>query len=151
MPSVVATPAAVAVAAGTPAELSRVLGAPRTMLAGSALSPAERFRAIGVLANASGQGAALISVDKQAPRPFRVGASVAPGFILKAVKLREVLLEDSLQGELSLPLPDPATARLEERITDARSDNVPAPLPNTPDAEAGPPSLPPIRGEPRAP
>ena len=151
MPAVDAVPATVAVVAGTPAELARVLGAPRPTLAGSALAPAERFRVIGVLASASGQGAALISVDKQAPRPFRVGASVAPGFVLKSVTLREVLLEDSLHVELSLPLPDPAMAKTEERSTEARSNNASAPLPITPAEEAGPPPLPSIRGEPRAP
>jgi len=154
-------PSPAAAVAGTPAELARVLGAPRPALEGSALAPAERFRVIGVLASASGQGAALISVDKQAPQPFRVGASVAPGFVLKAVKLREVLLEDSMQGELSLPLPDPATAKQEERSTEARSDSAlafppaqppqPVPLPNTPQAEPGPPLLPSIRGAPSAP
>jgi general secretion pathway protein C len=149
--AIVAAPTPPAVAAGTTAELARVLGAPRPALAGSVLGPAERFRVIGVLASASGQGAALISVDKQAPRPFRVGASVAPGFVLKAVKLREVTLEGSLQGELSLPLPDPATTKTEEPNTELRSDNAlvfpppqqpqPVPLPNTPEAEAGPPSI----------
>ena len=150
-PAVDAVPATPAVVAGTPAELARVLGAPRPVLSGSALGPAERFRAVGVVASASGQGAALIAVDKQAPRPFRVGASVAPGFVLKAVKLREVTLVDSLQVEVSLPLPDPAKTKPEERSTEARNGNAPATLPNPPDAEAGPPTLPSIRGEPRAP
>lgn len=150
-PAAVATPAATAVVASTPAELARVLGAPRPTLSGSALSPAERFRAIGVIASATGQGAALIAVDKQAPRPFRVGASVTRGYVLKAVKLHEVLLVDSLQGEISLPLPDPATVKPEEHSTEARSGNAPAPLSNLPDAEAGPPSLPSIRSEPRTP
>ena len=66
-----------------------------------------------------------------------------------------------MQGELSLPLPDPATAKQEERSTEARSDSAlafppaqppqPVPLPNTPQAEPGPPLLPSIRGAPSAP
>jgi hypothetical protein len=53
----------------------------------------------------------------------------------------------------TLPLPDPATAK-----PDARNNNALALLPpnqgpvvNAAEAEAGPPSLPSIRGEPRTP
>jgi general secretion pathway protein C len=146
-------PAPTAVAVGTPAELARVLGAARATWADAALVLAERFRVIGVLASASGQGTALISVDKQPARPFRVGASVAPGFVLKAVTLREVLLLDSLQAELSLPLPDPKAAKNEEPIVgEAPSNNMPPnALPPPSQEETGPPSLPTIRGEPRLP
>ncbi len=117
--------------------------------------PTERFRAIGVIASASGQGAALISIDKQPPKTFRVGASIAPGFVLKTVTQREIMLADSLLGAVTatLPLPDPATAK-----PDARNNNALALLPpnqgpvvNAAEAEAGPPSLPSIRGEPRTP
>ncbi len=162
-PALAALPTPLSVVAGTPTELARVLGAPRPALAGSALGPTERFSVIGVLASASGQGAALISVDKQPPRPFRVGASIAPGFVLKAVKQREVLLEDSLQVEFSLPLPEPtpappSTLPVLPALTPP-SDMMPvpvpvpspSPVPETPAAEAGPPSLPTIRGLPRAP
>jgi general secretion pathway protein C len=144
-------PAPTSVAVGTPAELARVLGAARTTWADAALGLADRFRVIGVLASASGQGTALISVDKQPARPFRVGASVAPGFVLKAVTLREVLLLDNLQAELSLPLPDPKAAKNEEPSMDETpSNNVPPPAPPSQE-EAGPPSLPTIRGAPRPP
>ncbi len=149
-PAVAAVPAPPIVVAGTPAELARVLGAPRPALAGSAQGPAERFSVIGVLASASGQGAALISVDKQPPRPFRVGASIAPGFVLKAVKQREVLLEDRLQVEFSLPLPEPTPAP-QSALPALTPPSDMMPVPETPAAEAGPPSLPTIRGMPRAP
>jgi general secretion pathway protein C len=146
-------PAPTAVDVGTPAELARVLGAARSKWAVSALSLTERFRVIGVMASVSGQGSALISVDKQPARPFRVGASVAPGFVLKAVRLREVLLLDNVQAELSLPLPDPKAAKNEEPIMgEAPSNNTSPPaLPPPSQEEAGPPSLPTIRGEPRPP
>ena len=155
-PAVAAVPAPPTAVAGTPAELARVLGAPRPALAGSALGPVDRFSVIGVLASASGQGAALISVDKQPARPFRVGASVAPGFVLKAVKLREVTLVDSLQVEFALPLPEPVSAPLAELPALPPPSEMmpvlsPSPLPEMPAAEAGPPSLPTIRGMPRAP
>ncbi len=141
------------VAVGTPAEIARVLGAARPAWAASKLDLVERFRVIGVMASVSGQGTALISVDKQPARPFRVGASVAPGFVLKAVTLREVLLLDNLQAELSLPLPDPKTAKNEEpSMNEAPNNNASPPaLPPTSQEEAGPPSLPTIRGAPRPP
>jgi general secretion pathway protein C len=146
------------VALGTPAELARVLGAARPTLAGSELGLAERFRVVGVMASASGQGTALISVDRQPARPFRVGASVAPGFVLKAVTQRQVLLLDSLQAELSLPLPDPTEAREatkatdeEPRMNEAPSNSPPPPASAPFQEEAGPPLLPTIRGAPRAP
>ena len=120
---------AVPVVAGTVAELARVLGAPRPALAGAAPGPTERFRVIGVIASASGQGAALMSVDKQPARPFRVGSNIAPGFVLKAVTQREIKLADSVQGEVTatLPLPDPAKVK-----TDALDNNLPRLLPSAP-------------------
>jgi len=145
-------PAPAPVAVSTPAELARVLGATRTTWTGSELVLAERFRVMGVLASASGQGTALISVDKQPARPFRVGASVAPGFVLKAVTQWEVLLLDNLQAELSLPLPDPTTGKSEEPSMDeAPSHSAPPPVSAPFQEEAGPPLLPTIRGAPRPP
>jgi general secretion pathway protein C len=141
-----AAPAPNPVVAGTAAELARVLGAPRPTLAGAALGPTERFNAIGVMASASGQGVALVSVDKQPARPFGVGASIAPGFVLKSVSQREIKLADSVQGEVTLPLPDPAKVK-----SDALGNNPPALLPSVLETEAGPPSLPSIRGAPRTP
>jgi general secretion pathway protein C len=126
---VAAAPSSVPVVAGTAAELARVLGAPRPALVGAAPGPTERFRAIGVIASASGQGAALMSVDKQPARPFRVGSNIAPGFVLKAVTQREIKLADSVQGEVTatLPLPDPAKLK-----PDAPSVNLPRLLPSAP-------------------
>ncbi len=152
---VTATLATVPVVAGTVAELSRVLGAPRPALAGASISPVERFRVIGVIASASGQGVALMSVDKQPPRPFSVGSNVAPGFVLKSVTQRDVSLADSLQGAVTatLPLPDPTNVK-----KDVLSNNSPAllpnqsePLKNSVEVDASPPSLPTIRGAPSVP
>jgi general secretion pathway protein C len=151
-----ATPAPdpVPVLAGTAAELARVLGAPRPALAGAAMSPNERFRAIGVMASASGQGVALIAVDRQPPRPFRVGSSVAPGFVLTSVTQRELMLAESRQGAVTatLPLPDPA-----KLTTEAPGNDSPAPplarsvaVPNPVDVETSP-APPSIRAAPNAP
>ena len=144
-------PVPVPVLAGTAAELARVLGAPRPTLAGAAMGPTERFRAIGVIASASGQGAVLMSVDKQPPRPFRVGASVAPGFVLKAVTQRDISLADSVQGAVTvtLPLPDPTKVKTETLSNDSPAQS--GSLQNTVEPDAGPPSRPTIRGAPSAP
>ena len=87
------------------AELARALG--RSAPAPE-FTPAQRFVLLGVLARPSGRGAALIAVDGAPPRPFAVGAELAPGFVLQRLAPREVLLGESAQGpvKLSLPLPD---------------------------------------------
>jgi general secretion pathway protein C len=153
--AVATVPTLVPVVAGTATELARLLGAPRPALAGPALSPTERFRVYGVIASASGQGTALVSVDKQPPRPFSVGSGIAPGFVLKSVTQREVRLSDSMQGAVTavLPLPDPTKVK-----GDVPSNNLealvlvpPEPLQNSAEPEAGPPSQPNMRGPPSTP
>ena len=147
-----AAPAYMTVVTGTVAELARVLGAPRPTLGGAALGSTDRFRAIGVIASASGQGAALISIDKGPPRPFRVGASIAPGFLLKEVSPREAKLADSLQGAVTatLPLPDPGKMKFEALNNNSQAPlpAQPDPLPNTAEVDAGRILQPTMRGAP---
>lgn len=90
-----------------PETLAKLLGAqPRVQAA--PLGPADRFKVMGVIASASGRGTALIAVDGQAPRPYSVGAELAPGFVLQAVKQKELTLTDSNGAVLAtLPLPEP--------------------------------------------
>jgi general secretion pathway protein C len=157
LPAQSPVPVPVTVVAGTTTEMARVLGVPRPGLALAAMRPADRFRAVGVIASASGQGAALIAVDKQPPKPFVVGTTVAPGFVLKAVTQREVRLADSVQGAVTatLPLPDPSKVK-----SDAGSNN-PALLNGLPavektainaaETDASPPSQPSIRSAPNPP
>ncbi|MCU0941054.1 MAG: general secretion pathway protein C [Hydrogenophaga sp.] len=108
---------AVMATAPEPASLARVLGAPPELAASvqpvSAPPLASRFQLIGVVADAADGGAALIAVDGQPPRPYRVGASLDGGLVLQSVQRRSVRLAPSAQGtgqaiELSLPEP-PAT------------------------------------------
>lgn len=54
---------------------------------------ASRFVLLGVVAGRSHRGAALIAVDGQAARPYRVGAEVVPGYRLAAVAPRRATLE----------------------------------------------------------
>jgi len=140
--------------AGSVNELALVLGAPPGATAGAAPGLAQRFRLWGVMASASGQGAALLSLDGQPPRTFSVGAEVAPGLVLQAVGPREAMLAASLQGPviLTLQVPDlPAGSGAAPSAPAGLGDGAAtAPMP-VPDAR--PASDPPVRssrsGEPR--
>lgn len=94
-----------------PEVLARLLGAQPSAPAVVA-SPAERFKVMGVIASASGQGTALVAVDGQPPRPFKVGAELAPGFVIRSVSQKELTLATRPGGDalVTLPLPEPGTA-----------------------------------------
>jgi general secretion pathway protein C len=93
-----AAPIAKPVPAVSVIELARVLGAPPEALNGVAAGLAQRFRLAGVIASASGQGAALLSMDGQPARTFLVGAEIASGLWLQSVGPGEAMLAGSLQG-----------------------------------------------------
>jgi general secretion pathway protein C len=59
---------------------------------------ASRFQLLGVVADADQQGAALISVDGNPARPFRVGAQVAEGYVLHSLDLRAASLGASVDA-----------------------------------------------------
>jgi len=119
-----APPGTVAVQPGVGArgDLARLFGAeaPAPVLAAAAPVPDNRFQLVGVLsprgAQASREGVALIAVDGAPAKAFRVGASVADGTVLQAVRARGVTLgprggEATASLELSPP-PVPATGTL---------------------------------------
>jgi general secretion pathway protein C len=93
-------------------ELARVLGAPPEALNGVAAGLAQRFRLAGVIASASGQGAALLSMDGQPARTFLVGAEIASGLWLQSVGPAEAMLAGSMQGPVmaTLRVPELPTA-----------------------------------------
>lgn len=110
-------------AAGLSAPVAGVTGAPavdsqavaRALGAGVAavLAPAEqapaasRFSLLGVVADTSSGGAALISVDGKPARPFAVGASVDGRLLLQSVTGRRAALAADRNGpaEVTLELP----------------------------------------------
>ncbi|MBS3911994.1 MAG: general secretion pathway protein C [Hydrogenophaga sp.] len=112
---VAAAPMAVPVV--EPALVARALGmVPQAVTTDGAQAPGaapSRFVLLGVVALGADQGAALIGMDGQPPRPYRVGAVIDGGLVLQAVNRRSVRLGPTLQGpasvELSLP-ETPATA-----------------------------------------
>lgn len=99
-----------AVAAPEAEALARLLGAQPTLSAAPA-TPADRFKVMGVIASASGRGAALIAVDGQAPRAYRVGSELAPGFVLHSVAPSALNLSASPGGNVlvTLPVPKPGS------------------------------------------
>ncbi len=71
------------------------------------IAQSSRFQLWGVVAGASGQGSALIAVDGQPPRAFRVGQTVTEGVVLQGLGPKQAQLGASAQGaalfSLSLP------------------------------------------------
>lgn len=84
-PPAVAAPQAVA----DPAAVAQLLGAvPSQATVVATPEAASRFSLLGVVADSDGQGAALLVVDGKPPKPFRVGAKVADGYVLQSVTTR---------------------------------------------------------------
>jgi general secretion pathway protein C len=64
-----------------------------------------RFVLTGVIAGrAHSQGAALISVDGKAPKPYRVGGQIEAGLVLQSVAPRRAVLAPSTDGPPSFTL-----------------------------------------------
>lgn len=67
-----------------------------------------RLVLVGVLAgHSSGLGAALIAVDGQSAKPFRVGVQVADGLVLQALEPRQARLGATATGPTTLTLDMP--------------------------------------------
>ncbi|WP_332815166.1 type II secretion system protein N [Ramlibacter sp.] len=96
-----------------PAAIARLLGSSAGAAAAPAAGPqpsaASRFQLVGVVADKSQHGAALIVVDGKPAKPYRVGARVDEGLVLQSVQPRRAVLAPSMQGEpaitLELPVP----------------------------------------------
>lgn len=63
-----------------------------------------RYQLLGVIASASGYGSALIGVDGQPPKAFRVGQKVQDDWVLSALTPRKASLR-SFDKEMLLELP----------------------------------------------
>ncbi|WP_310627842.1 type II secretion system protein N [Limnohabitans sp.] len=89
------------------AAAARSLGAVPVQMAASP-DLASRFQLQGVMAGGPNAGAALISVDGQVAKPYRVGASVTEGWVLQSVQGRRISLGTSMDGPPMLALELPA-------------------------------------------
>ncbi|MFM6999838.1 MAG: type II secretion system protein N, partial [Limnohabitans sp.] len=87
----------------------RALGA--TAIGPTAAPEAGRLQLLGVVAEASGQGSALISIDGQAPKAYRVGQTVSEGLMLQSLGAKRAQLGATLSGarQLELQLPSDKT------------------------------------------
>ena len=93
-------PATVSVAApaSEPGNVARIFGPAIEKPAAVAsapivVDPSTRFALVGVVANRSSTGVALLSVDGKPARPYRVGSTVDDGFTLKSVSVRSAAIE----------------------------------------------------------
>lgn len=94
------------------AAVARALGAAAPAVAADTPAPvaaASRYRLLGVVDQAGRNGAALIAIDSQPPRPYAVGAVLEGGLVLQSVSRLGAQLGASSAGpatvELSLPSP----------------------------------------------
>lgn len=125
--------------ASDPADLARVLGPPivaaQAPAAAAPAAPAagSRFALLGVVANRTRRGVALIAIDGKAARPYRVGSPVDDGYTLQSVALRSAILGSTSPAKpaLTLELPGPANtaAAIAAPASAPRTPLVPARIP----------------------
>ncbi len=85
---------------------ARGLGA--TSVQAASPNAASRFQLLGVLDAGPDAGAALMAVDGKPAKPYRVGASVADGWVLQSAQGRRISLGTSADGPQTLVLELPA-------------------------------------------
>jgi general secretion pathway protein C len=88
------------------AHVAFALGAPKPAGkdTGNSAQAAHQWNFLGVVASASGQGAALIGVDGQAPKAFLPGQTLAPGWVLHSLGHRLARLAPDLQSTPTVTL-----------------------------------------------
>jgi len=93
--------------------LARLLGqaAPTSQQPSAAPPMASRFVLVGVIAQGSQSGSALIAVDGAPAKPFRVGEGVAEGQVLLRVKPRSVTLATDMTQDSGIDLALPPLDR----------------------------------------
>jgi len=93
-------------------DVARALGAPPASSAAPGPDAGGRYVLLGVVADGAQQGAALIQIDGQPPRPFAVGADLGGGYVLQSVDRRAAALGARMDAPTSLTLrmPKPVEA-----------------------------------------
>jgi len=92
-----------------PALVAQLLGAvPTQARVVAAPDAASRFVLFGVVADADQQGAALIAVDGKPPRPYRVGATLADGYVLQSLDKRAAAIGSGGNSDPAFSLQLPA-------------------------------------------
>lgn len=93
-------------------QVAVALGAPQAVAnpkSGPVRAADHQWTLLGVVANASGQGSALLAVDGQPAKAFLPGQSIAPGWVLHSVGHRLARLAPSLQDTPTVTLELPKT------------------------------------------
>ena len=93
-----------------PAVVARLLGATAAQAAPQA-SLASRFALSGVVAGAPGGGAALIAVDGNPAKPFRVGGVIEEGLVLQSASARQATLGQSRDSPALVTLDMPSLSK----------------------------------------
>jgi general secretion pathway protein C len=94
--------------------VARALGGGNTVLtsaAGADTSARTPFVLVGVLAEGTRGGAALISVDGKPAKPYPVGATVSGSLVLQSVAARRAKLSTGLDGPVQITLELPALSK----------------------------------------
>jgi general secretion pathway protein C len=95
-----------------PQVVARLLGGGQSAAVAAAVQRVgSQFKLTGVVAERSKSGYALISIDGQAAKPYRVGAAVTDALILQSVAPRSASLAASLDAPVSVTLELPVLAR----------------------------------------
>lgn len=85
--------------------LARVLGEQAAPVAAEVpVDASSRFRLTGIIASATGQGVALLSIDGKPPKPFRVGSVLEDGLMLQSVEARRVALASDARAPVRMRL-----------------------------------------------
>jgi general secretion pathway protein C len=91
--------------------VARALGGGRSPAASQSLpipdASAGRFKLTGVVADKQARGYALIAIDGQPARPFRVGSQVGDALLLQSVSKAGAVLATSPDGPMAVRLEMP--------------------------------------------
>jgi general secretion pathway protein C len=75
------------------AHAARALGQQAATASAETVQAASQFKLLGVIAKGSGGGSALIAVDGQAPKAYRVGQTVHEAWVLSSLSARQARLQ----------------------------------------------------------
>jgi general secretion pathway protein C len=134
--------------------VGRLLGVVSAQTAAPAApEAASRFALVGVVADPSNQGAALIAIDGKPPKPFRVGSRVGDNYMLQSVGVRAATLGAQVDGPpaftLQLPVRAPISVGLPPPPISACRRCPPAPVPAQRSAGVLPSTMPAVVMPPR--
>lgn len=128
---VVAAPVALPVVDST--AVARALGNPDPVSGEAPGSPAAsvslRYTLLGVVADRRQQGAALIAIDGEPPRPYAVGATLEGGLVLQSVNRRMARLGPTSEGPTTVELLVPEEAELPPTARAQGNGYTPPPMP----------------------